>query len=71
MSTRKERLAKHLESVDSYIKHQMSRRTETEKLVFRTKQIAMFDDKLERYKERLYKALERRAGNGETPSGVW
>ena len=59
MSTRKERLAKHLESVDSYIKHQMSRRTETEKQAFRAKQIAMFDDKLERYKERLCKALER------------
>jgi len=62
MSTRKERFTKHLEAVDSYIKHQMSRRTEAEKQAFRTKQIAMYDDKLERYAEKLRMSIDYTKG---------
>jgi len=60
MSTRKERFAKYMEDAESYIEHQMKRRTEAEKQAFRTKQIAMYDDKLERHVEALKAALDRR-----------
>lgn len=53
MSTKRERFAKHMACVDSYIEHQMCRRTEAEREMFRKKQIAMYDDKLERYSEKL------------------
>lgn len=65
MSTRKERFTKYLEDVDGYIKHQMNKYTEAEKQAFRLKQIAMYNDKLEKYaeslKERLEKALTKLA----------
>ena len=57
MSTKQERFAKHMEAVDGYIRHQMYRKTEAEKQAFRTKQIAMYDDRIERYAEKLKEAL--------------
>jgi len=58
MSTRKERFTKYLETTDNYIKHQMSNHTDGEKEAFRQKQIAMYDDEIERHAEKLCRALE-------------
>lgn len=57
MSTRKERFAKHMECIESYIQHQMTRRTEAERQAFRQKQIAMYDDDLEKYAEHIKRSL--------------
>ena len=57
MSTKAERFARHIEHIDLYIKHQMGRRTEEERLAFRGKQIKMYDDKLERLKESIISGL--------------
>jgi len=60
MSARNERFAKYLADIDSYIKHQMANRTEVEKQAFRNKQIAMYNDELEKYADKLKRALNRR-----------
>ena len=60
MSTQNERLTKYLLAVDSYILHQMTRRTEAERQAFRAKQIQQYDDALERYAEKLKRAIARR-----------
>lgn len=59
MSAKKERFTKYMADVDNYITHQMGRKTEAGKLAFRNKQIAMYDDALEKYAENLKKALAR------------
>ena len=57
MSTRAERFNEYMESVDNYIKHQMAKYSDVEKQVFREKQIAMYNDEIEHYAEKLKKAL--------------
>ena len=57
MSTKAERFNKYMQDVDSYIKYQMAKRTEAERQAFRQKQIAMYDDGLERYAEKLKQAV--------------
>lgn len=54
---RAERFAKHIEHVDSYIKHQMGRRTEEERAAFREKQIASYNDEIEKLKESIIKGI--------------
>jgi len=63
MSTKKERFEHHLESVESYITHQMSGRTDAERQAFRKRQIAMYDDNLEKYAEKLMRALKNSLTN--------
>ena len=59
MSSRQQRFTEYMEDVDSYIKHQMGGHTEEERRAFREKQIAMYNDTLEKYAEKLKKALSR------------
>jgi len=57
MSNKRERFAQYMAAADSYIKHQMGRRTEGERQAFRQKQIDMYDDELEKCAEKLKRIL--------------
>ena len=59
MSTKATRLTKHIANVDSYIKHQMTRKSEAERQAFREKMIRQYDDEIEKYSECLQKVLTK------------
>jgi len=58
MSTKKERFAKHVAAVDSFIQHQMPHKSEAERQAFREKIIRQYDDTFERKIEAFKQALE-------------